>query len=183
MRILQCHLERGGTFMLACCFIGHRNTKITPALFAQVKKIVKELIKEGVETFYFGSKSNFNYLCYDVVTTLQRIYPHIRRVYVRAEYDYPPEDVNYFLESYEDTFMPSQVKGSGRAAYVKRNQFMVDASEYCVFYCNPEYIAPPKKVVHGLPPKAARSGTQLAYEYAISKNKRVFNVFQNSPRT
>lgn len=179
MHILQCHLERGGIFMLACCFVGHRNTKTTPELAAHVKKIVIDLIKSGVETFYFGSKSMFDYLCYDVVTTLKRTYPHIRRVYVRAEYDYAPEEVKYFLDDYEDTFMPAQVKGSGRAAYVKRNQFMVDASEYCVFYCNPEYMAPPKKAVHGLPPKAARSGTQLAYQYAISKNKRVFNLFQN----
>jgi len=165
--------------MLACCFIGHRNTNPTPALAAHVKKIVENLIQAGVETFYFGSRSTFDYLCHDVVTTLRCTYPHIRRVYVRAEYDYRPEYLKYLLKWYEDTFMPSQVKGSGKAAYVKRNQFMVDASDYCVFYCNPEYMVPPKETVQGLPPKQARSGTQLAYEYAISKNKRVFNVFQD----
>lgn len=164
--------------MLACCFIGHRNIEVTDTLKRRVKTIILDLINKGVDIFYFGSRSQFNDLCYEVVSDLKKEYPNIQRVYVRAEYQYVNRDyTNYLLQYYEDTFYPSQVDGSGKIAYVKRNQLMIDASDYCVFYYNPNYALPSKKSKYGLPIKIARSGTKLAYDYAASKNKKIYNVF------
>lgn len=171
-------------FMLACCFIGHRNIKVTDTLSNCVKTVVLDLINKGVEIFYFGSRSQFNDLCWGVVTDLKQDYPNIQRVYVRAEYQYVNRDyTNYLLKYYEDTFYPSQVDGSGKIAYVKRNQLMIDASDYCLFYYNPNYTLPRKKSKFGLPTKAPHSGTKLAYDYALSRAKIIHNVFNGELTT
>ena len=50
------------------------------------------ILNHDVEIFLFGSKSEFNSLCRDVVTELKGKHPHIKRVYVRAEYEEISED-------------------------------------------------------------------------------------------
>lgn len=166
--------------MLSCCFIGHRNIEVTDTLSNCISSIILDLLNKGVEVFYFGSRSQFNDLCWDVVTNLKQDYPNIQRVYVRAEYQYVNRDyTDYLLQYYEDTFYPAQVEGSGKIAYVKRNQLMIDASDYCLFYYNPNYTLPMRKSKYGLLPKAVRSGTKLAYDYAMSKRKRIINLYEN----
>lgn len=72
-----------------CCFFGHRKIEVTDELVNRLKKVVEDLIIEKkVETFLFGSKSQFDKLCLQVVTGLKNKYPHIRRIYVRAEFPY-----------------------------------------------------------------------------------------------
>ena len=44
---------------------------------------------------------------------------------------------------------------------------MIDNSEYCLFYYNENLY------------KNKSSGTKLAYNYAISKNKTIINVLNN----
>lgn len=165
--------------MLSCCFIGHRNIEVTDTLTTHVRTVVLDLLNKGVEIFYFGSRSQFNDLCWNIVTDLKTDYPNILRVYIRAEYQYVDNDyTNYLLQFYEDTFYPSQVEGSGKIAYVKRNQLMIGASDYCLFYYNPNYTLPMRKSKYGLPPKAVRGGTKLAYDYAVSKSKRIINLYE-----
>ena len=83
-----------------CCFFGHRTINETEGLRTKLIEIIEKLIKdEKVDTFLFGSKSRFNSLCFEIVTEIKEKYPHIKRVYVRAEY---PSDVfagNVFAES------------------------------------------------------------------------------------
>ena len=165
--------------MLACCFVGHRNIEVTEALTARVKAAVSGLISKGIDTFYFGSKSQFDNLCYEIVTDLKSTFPNIRRVYVRAEYQYADEYLKYLLQHYEDTFYPAQVVGSGKAVYVRRNQVMIDASDYCLFYYNPDYVVPLRQTKYTLPTRVAHSGTKLAYEYALSRNKKILNLYEN----
>ena len=70
-----------------CCFIGHRTIRETEGLRNGLYKTVERLItKENVDTFLFGSKSDFNWLCLDIVSGCKEKYPHIKRIYVRAEY-------------------------------------------------------------------------------------------------
>ena len=71
-----------------CCFIGHRKTEETENLKLQLKAVIENLITaENVDTFLFGSKSQFNSICYELVTEIKEKFPHIKRVYVRAEYN------------------------------------------------------------------------------------------------
>lgn len=91
-----------------CCFFGHRKIQETAALRQDLWDAIERLITEElVDTFLFGSKSRFNDLCLELVTKIKQRYPHINRVYVRAEFPIISDDYkNYLLESYEDTFYP-----------------------------------------------------------------------------
>ncbi|MDD5924102.1 MAG: SLOG family protein [Clostridia bacterium] len=150
-----------------CCFFGHRTINKTEGLKLQLCKIIERLIvDEKVDTFLFGSKSRFNDLCQELVTQIKEKYPHIKRVYVRAEYPYISNNYkNYLLESYEDTYYPERIIGSGRAVYVERNYEMINNSHYCIVYYD-ETNAPTKH----------KSGTKIALDYAIRKGKRIITL-------
>ncbi len=147
-----------------CSFFGHRETEITEELKLKVLEIVENLITDKkVDTFLFGSKSRFDDLCYDVVDELKEKYPHIKRIFVRAEYPNISENYRkYLLEFYEDTYYPESVLGANRAVYIKRNYSMIDNSHYCIFYYNEEF-APTKR----------KSGTKIALDYARKKKKEI----------
>ena len=119
-----------------CCFLGHRTINETEELKTKLTGIIERLIAdEKIDTFLFGSKSGFTSLCLKLVTGLKEKYPHIERVYVRAEFPYIDEQYKkYLLENYEATYYPERVMHSGRAAYVQRNYEMIDSSRFCVFY-------------------------------------------------
>ena len=119
-----------------CCFLGHRKINETEELKSNLTEIIEKLVVvEKVDTFLFGSKSQFNILCLELVTAIKEKHPHIKRVYVRAEYPYITEQYRtYLLENYEDTYYPEKIMNSGKAAYVERNFDMIDSSHYCVVY-------------------------------------------------
>ncbi|MBE7078413.1 MAG: DUF1273 domain-containing protein [Clostridiales bacterium] len=165
--------------MKTCCFIGHRNVEGTPELRERLKDVVRRLITEkGVSRFLFGSKSLFDDLCHEVVTKLREEYPQIRRVYVRTYYTELGEQyTKYLLKSYEDTYLPEGVEKAGRAAYVERNQEMIKASEYCVFYYDENYKPKERKYSRrNLTYYQPKSGTEVAYEYAKRKGKEIINL-------
>ncbi len=150
-----------------CCFFGHRTINETEELKSKLYEIIEKLIvEENVDTFLFGSKSRFNSLCVELVTKIKEKYPHIKRIYVRAEYpDINDQYTNYLLESYEYTYYPEHIIGSGRAAYIKRNYEMINKSHYCIVYYD-EHNAP---TTH-------KSGTKIALDYAIKRCKNIIRV-------
>ena len=113
-----------------CCFIGHRTITETKELKSKLNEIIEKLItNKNIDTFLFGSKSQFNTLCLEIVTKFKEKYPHIKRIYVRAEYPCINDDYkNYLLESYEDTYYPEKIKNSGKGVYIKRNCEIIDKS-------------------------------------------------------
>ena len=150
-----------------CCFFGHRKINQTDALKSNLYEIIEKLItKQNVDTFLFGSKSQFNDLCLELVTDLKEKHPHIKRIYVRAEYPYINDDYKkYLLEKYEDTYFPERALNSGRAVYVERNFEMIDKSRFCIVYYD-EQIAPTKR----------KSGTKIALDYALKQECQIINV-------
>ena len=164
-----CFLRR---VMKACSFFGHRDTPQTDELKHKVRERVERLIvEEDVDTFLFGSRSKFDELCHIVVTELKEKHPHIKRIYVRSQY--PCIDKlykEYLLEFYDDTIISKRVEKAGKASYVERNQEMIDASDFCVFYYNTSYLPPKrKKAKRDISEYQPKSGTRLAWEYAIRK--------------
>ena len=150
-----------------CCFFGHRtineNEKLKTKLIDTIEKLI---VDEKVDTFLFGSKSNFNSLSLKLVTKIKEKYPNIKRVYVRAEYPHISEHYkNYLLNNYEDTYYPEKIINSGRASYVERNYEMIDNSQFCIFYYDEQCT-----------PTIRKSGTKIALDYAIKKNKKVIIV-------
>ena len=150
-----------------CCFFGHRTINETEELKSKLIEIIEKLIVENsVDTFLFGSKSRFNSLCLELVTEIKEKYPHIKRVYVRAEYpDINEQYTNYLLEVFEDTYYPEHIRNSGKAAYVERNYEMINKSQYCIVYYD-EQIAPTTR----------KSGTKIAFDYAVKKEKQIINI-------
>lgn len=147
-----------------CCFFGHRTINETEELKSKLIEIIEKLIVDKkVDTFLFGSKSRFNSLCLELVSEIKEKYPHIKRIYVRAEYpDINEQYTNYLLESYEETYYPEHIRSSGRAAYVERNYEMIDNSHYCIVYYDEQGA-----------PTTRKSGSKIALDYAIKHKKEV----------
>ena len=152
--------------MKKCCFIGHREVKDSETVYSYLVGTIKDLIeKNNVFEFLFGSIGEFNALCHKAVTELKLLYPEIKRIYVRAEYPQISDSYKkYLLESYEDTFFPEELTNATRAVYVKRNYFMIENSDYAVFYYDIEHC------------KDKKSGTRTAYSYALKKKIQVINI-------
>lgn len=179
----------------SCCFIGHRQIAEVVNVRQKVFAVVENLVKSGVLTFLFGSRSEFDSVCYGVVTELKENYPDI----IRIAYDTKSESsvlennrielekvyskfLNHdiCLRGYEQIVKSKVVWKSGKASYIERNQLMIDDSDYCVFYYNVDYVPKQrlisKKSVNGTW-TSKKSGTALAYEYAKHKDKIIINIF------
>lgn len=149
------------------CFIGHRTIEKDEKLIFLLRKTIVTLIKKGASTFLFGSMSEFDNLSWQMVTELKKEYPYIKRVYVRSSYQYIDKSYEeYLLKFYEETYFPPKLKNAGKCRYVERNYEMIDYCSYCVFYYNKNYIPQSKR----------NSGTKIAYNYAIKKNKEIINL-------
>lgn len=86
--------------------------------------------------------------------------------------------MQFLLDGYEDSICPDGVAAAGKAAYVERNQAMIQASDFCVFYFNDEYLPESrkesKKAITSYQPK---SGTRLAFDYAKANGKTIINLY------
>ena len=157
--------EREKSNMVAC-FIGHRKTSINKTFILRLENCITKLITcDNVDTFLFGSRSEFDDICLQTVTEFKKNYPHIKRVYVWSSYP-------FIDESYD------QVIYAGKAAYVERNKYLIDKADVCIFYYNENYQPPltlsKKKQKNSYQQK---SGTKIAYDYAVQKKKAIINLF------
>ena len=167
-----------------CSFFGHRKIDSNDNLKQRVKESVEQLIiNYGVQRFLFGSRSEFNDLCHLVVSELKEKYPEIKRICYTCksegcvlEVEREEREKIYsrvlkreiHLLGFEEEFEHKTKYEAGRASYVERNQAMINDSDYCVFYYDKNYV----------PLTRTKSGTKLAYEYAVRKNKKVINLFK-----
>ena len=169
----------------ACCFIGHRNIKVTDNLKNNLTLSVENLIKQfNVEYFLFGSHSQFNDMCNTVVSNLKEKYPYLTRLgYTCKNEGCILERDKAKFEKLNEQFIKrddlivcvdeevhfSKRLVAGKAAYIERNQAMIDNSKYCIFYFDYDNYANIST--------AKTSGTAIAYKYAKSKNKIIINLF------
>ena len=163
-----------------CCFIGHRKIENHSEVQEKLQSILTELIEHGVTKFIFGDHSQFNDLCYDVVSELKKNNANIQRIKFRKDYQEISDSVKkYFLDGFEDNICPDGVAKAGKASYVERNQAMITASDVCIVYYNenyqPERRKESKRSISLYQPK---SGTRLAYEFAVSKDKEIINLYE-----
>ena len=177
-----------------CCFVGHRKINLTKELEDNLIKTIEDLIiNKGVNRFLFGSKSEFDVLCHRIINKLKEKYANIKRVAYTCKSESCTLDNQkvFFEEVYakilkkdinllcvDEEFEHKTKLTAGRAGYVERNYAMIDDSDYCVFYYNCEYNPPiksyTKKDLNYYQPK---SGTSIAYQYAVKRKKEIINVF------
>ncbi len=163
----------------SCCFIGHRKVQDKDLVFSAVKQVIESLITEQeIRVFHFGSRSEFDDVAWEAVTELMKTYQDIKRIYIRSAYAHISESyTKYLLESYEETYMPEGVENAGKASYVERNQAMMDISDICVFYYDESYAPPRRKnSKRDLSDYQPKSGTKIAYDYAVRKKKEIINI-------
>lgn len=147
-------------------FLGHRKIENREIIRSITTAVIAKLIAQGADTFLFGSRSEFDSLCYEIVSEFKRVNPQIQRVYVRAEYEFISDDyTSYLLQRFESTFFPKEVSKAGRAAYVKRNQVMINMCDLAVIYYDKNYS-----------PAKSHSGTAHAVEYLLQKKKQYINI-------
>lgn len=171
-------MERGNKNN-TCCFFGHRKIKETDELKEKLYMAIEHLItSDSVYIFLFGSKSDFDKLCLNIVTDLKEKYPHIQRIYVRAEFPFIDDEYkNYLLKSYDDTYYPEKMIGAGKAAYVERNQKMIDRSKFCIVYFDENYAPPRRKnSKRDITDYQPKSGTKIAFDYAVKKKSKIINM-------
>ena len=185
-----------------CSFFGHRKIKDTISLRNRVKNAIVNLIEHfGVSVFFFGSRSEFDTLCHEIVTDLRDKYPHIKRkAYTcrsetctleneRAKWE---EIYSHFekrpvtLLGVEEEVEHKTKYTAGKAQYVERNQAMIDDSDYCLFYYDPFYQPPRRKYSkRSICDYQPNSGTQLAFDYAnqrkrAGKELTIINVYEEA---
>ena len=164
-----------------CCVFGHRKIADKDTLKPKLEKTIENLIiHENVVTFLLGSKSEFDDLCREILCSLKEKYPHIERVYIRAEFPYITESYEkYLLESCDRTYFPESIINAGKAVYIERNREMIDNCDICLVYFKTSYLPPlrkhSKRDVFQYQPK---SGTDAAYKYAILKNRQIINMVE-----
>ena len=176
-----------------CSFFGHRKIEITDILQQEVKNIIEDLIcNQNVQTFLFGSRSDFDHLCHSVVTELKEHYPDIKRIAytcshktctLESERAYWEEIYSHVhkrkvhLLGVEEEFEYKTKYTSGRASYIERNQAMINNSDYCIFYFDENYTPPMRKYSkRSIGYYQPNSGTALAYNYAKQKKKTIINM-------
>ena len=82
------------------------------------------------------------------------------------------------LENNEGTYFPEYMENAGRASYVERNQEMINKSDFCIVYYDENYLPPRRKNSRrDLFDYQPKSGTAVAYDYAVKKKKEIVNVF------
>ncbi|MBQ7467177.1 MAG: DUF1273 family protein [Clostridia bacterium] len=174
----------------SCCFIGHRKIKIDDNLVNEVTNVIEKLIlNDNVSNFLFGSKSEFDNLCHQIVTDLKEKYNQIIRInYTCSHETFISENQRERYEKLLSNMSGKQIRLkayekecefkskfiSGKASYIERNKAMIDDSDYCVFYYDEKFVpfAKTLMVYH-----KRKSGTAIAYKYAKRKNKMIYNLF------
>lgn len=76
------------------------------------------------------------------------------------------------VPEYEEIRESDRINSAGRAAYVERNQWMVDESKYVIFCLNENRESTNKK-----------SGAMIAYQYAINGDKVIYYVAESGSRS
>ena len=172
-----------------CCFFGHRNINETEELKKKLTLIIESLIVDKqVDTFLFGSKSQFNSLCHKIVTELKERFLNIKRISYtcRSEFCILENEkqkwekiYSYFekkevcILGFEEEVEHKTKYTSGKASYVERNHAMINDSDYCVFFYDEKYNPPKrKKSKKDLFEYQPKSGTKLAYNYAKQKRNQ-----------
>ena len=176
-----------------CCFIGHRKIDKSIELTQRVRDVIQDLMEnKGVTIFLFGSRSEFDDLCHEIVTELQKNNPQIKRIMYtcRSEYACMKEekeereriaravtkrDIAY--KDYDGSMMADRLWSAGKASYIERNQDMINASDYCVFYYNENYLPPKRKhSKHDISEYQPKSGTAIVFNYAYQKKRSGKNL-------
>lgn len=179
--------------MASCSIIGHREFKRDENKIEKLKKLIADLIlNKNVDIFLFSSKSEFVDEVWEIVSSLQSTgFPSIKMVaydcrnessILKTEKETVEKRISKILNKeikfqyFDEVIKCEKSYNSGKNAYIIRNQQIIDESDICLFYYDPSYT-PPHNEKHY---HTKKSGTMLAYQYALRKKRPIINFFELS---
>ena len=182
---------------MVVCFWGHRTITDKEQVRAKLLNVISALVEKGADTFLFGSKSDFDFLCWEVVTKLKEQYPSLKRISYNAPHETSftskeerEHNERFFSEmlhrevlcaDYEKSVNSLKSIGANKSAYIMRNREMIERSDVCVFYYNKDYLPPKRKQSkRSAVDYQSKSGTAIAFAYALQKKKIILNLYQKS---
>ena len=142
--------------MAVCTFFGHRDTptEIEPILYSALIDLIEN---KKTDTFYVGNNGNFDRMAEKNLRKLKEIYPQIMYYIVLA---YFPHHSNNYTD-YSNTIFPEELENIfPRFAIIKRNDWMLNKSDYVVTYV-----------------KYTASNYALFVEKAKRKGKKIIALF------
>lgn len=152
----------------SCSVFGHSKISITDELKKRLYKIFEiVIVNHNVKYFYFGGFSEFDDLCWQVVTELKKSYEHIYRIFCLSNPRHQrlskrPKWLKE--EDYEEVIYLDLTFDYWYNRIYFRNCEMIDRSDYVVFYVN----------------HSENSGAYKALKYALKKKKQIFNACNTS---
>ena len=113
-------------------FFGHADLERESTQIAlKLRKSIVDLIEQGVDTFYVGNHGEFDILSSRIAVDLKIHYPQIQVIVVLCY----PNELQYLKCEFTDFIIPSEIESvPKRACIVKRNQWVVNHSDYIVSY-------------------------------------------------
>ncbi len=168
-----------------CAIFGHRKIDKEDKLYLEdrLHETFKTLIDKGYSIFLFGSKSEFDDLCYKTITNLKDLYTDIKRIgylyamenaFTKEEYDNYQllyKGANNRLKNYKLYEKIKHFEFENSNLYIERNKKMIDDADICIFYYKENHLSPKNSLGN-----RTNSGTKIALEYAKSKNKEIIIV-------
>ena len=134
----------------SCSFFGHRNAILNKEQINKLKITVENLIlNEDVKIFLFGSRSNFDSLCKEIVDGLKEKYPYIVKkaytcksemCYLENEKEEAEKVYSWFFKkpvkvvTFDEEIKHPKRWSAGRASYVERNEAIINDSDFCIFF-------------------------------------------------
>ena len=118
--------------MKTCSFFGHRTASME--LYSAVKAAVTDMIGRGAGVFYVGNNGSFDRMARRAVKEIAGVYN--LRVYVVLAY-LPGNRKDEEIQDETETLYPEGLEiVPRRFAIIKRNEWMIDHSDYVVTYVN-----------------------------------------------
>lgn len=120
-----------------CCIFGHRDFWASVEREKAIKAAIVDCIRErGITEFLVGGNGEFDIMCAKYLSELRQEYPQIRVTKVLA---YRGQKRDMFEEEYDKktfdaTVYPPLEEVPPQFAIVKRNEWMVRASDYAIFF-------------------------------------------------
>ena len=178
-----------------CCIIGYCEIDITNKLILRLKAEIYSLASKGVNRFIFGSRSDLDPVCHDIITEIQKNNPDIKRIAYDCELEqsvYEKDRIaaerEYFYEhhekvrllGYDEIVKTPTIIAPFKTVFGMRNNKMIDDAEYCIFYYNKSAIKRPVRIEEYSNQSLLLSlvETEHAYYYAVRNNKKIINVFE-----
>lgn len=148
--------------MKYCSFFGHRDFFYGKSLETLIKREIADCVeKKGICNFLLGGYGGYDSFCAKCVKDMKKIYPQIKSYLVLAYLNNKEDnfDKEYISKMFDGTIYPSLENVPFKFAIAVRNKWIVDNSDYIIFFVNYSW-----------------GGASKSFDYAKRKHKPFINL-------